>query len=272
MKRMDRTSWVAAPSRGGSWRLLLTVLVAFGALTCDPGESEPDEGPATRLTTSGAGELLSSGITRSEPESPLEALTRTPPVIPTSEQLTIDSLGVNFGTTEAPLRVIEFYDYGCGYCRVFHQSTRGPLHEQYVDPGQLYWKSIPFITGNWAPSVPVSLAAECARDQGQSYFEAISDLIFERQRDWKAASEPEALAEEFALEVGLDMERYRACFEGDELLWRVQAQTNFAQELGVTGTPTFFLVGVGPITGALPLETFQQVFDTVLVQVAAEGL
>jgi len=115
----------------------------------------------------------------------------------------------------------------------------------------------------------VSLAAECARDQGRGYFEAITELIFARQRDWKAASAPEELAEQFAEEAGLDMDRYRTCFKSDELLWRVQAQTTFAGQLGVRGTPTFMVVGVGPIVGALPLETFQQMIDTVLVVLEA---
>jgi len=188
--------------------------------------------------------------------------------MPRPDQMILDSLGVDFGAPDAPMRIIELYDYGCGYCRLFHQETRTPLLEQYVDAGQLLWKSLPFITGNWAPSVPISLSAECARDQGRNYFEAMSDLIFERQSDWKSSSEPEALAEEFAQAAGLDMDRYRTCFESDEFLWRVQAQTGLAEQLGVDGTPTFLLVGVGPITGALPLETFQQIFDTVLVQQA----
>ena len=66
------------------------------------------------------------------------------------------------------------------------------------------------------------------------------------------------------------MERYRTGLESDELLWRVQAQTSFANDLDVNGTPTMFVVGVGPLVGALPLETFQQMFDTVLVVLRAE--
>jgi protein-disulfide isomerase len=168
--------------------------------------------------------------------------------------------------------MIEFYDYGCGYCRTFHEETRGPLLEQYAESGQVLWKSIPFIIGRWAASVPVSLAAECARDQGRGYFEAISTLIFRHQSDWKSASAPEELAEAYAEEAGLDMERYRTCFENDELLWRLQAQTEFAEELGVRGTPTFYLLGWGPILGALPLERFQEVIDTVLVEAATQPL
>ena len=268
---------VAPVNRRDVWRPLLAVLVAFGAATaCNPGDSGRADGDAavgTRLTTMDAGELLARGFSRSESGSrALAMIGRAAPTGPTPEQMTVDSLGVDFGAYEAPLRMIEFFDYGCGYCRAFHQDTRTTLHEQYVEPGQIFWKSIPFIIGRWTASVPVSLAAECARDQGRGYFEAISDLIFRRQSDWKTASAPEELAEGFAEEVGLDMERYRTCFENDELLWRVQAHNLFAQELGVRGTPTFLLVGWGPIMGALPLETFQQVIDTVLAEMTAEPL
>ena len=49
----------------------------------------------------------------------------------------------------------------------------------------------------------------------------------------------------------------------------MKVQTAFADEFGIRGTPTFVVLGVGPISGALPLETFQQIFDTVLVQLNA---
>ncbi len=264
MNRIHPTHLVAPPcvaplNRRDVWRPLLAVLVALGAATaCTPGDSGPADGGdaavGTRLTTMDIGQLLPRGFTRSGPGGRgLEMLGQASPTSPAPEEMTLDSLGVDFGTDEAPLRMIEFFDYGCGYCRAFHQETRGPLHEQYVDPGQVYWKSIPFITGNWATSVPMSLAAECARDQGRDYYEAITELIFARQGDWKPASAPEELAEAFAEEAGLDMERYRTCFENDELLWRVQAQTDLAGEVGVTGTPTIVVAGVGPIMGALPL-------------------
>ena len=249
--------------------LLLASIIAVGAGACAPGETDGDSDPGARLTTSGAGQLLSVGTSAFEPGNPLAALSRAAPNGPPLDEITVDMLGVDFGDEEAPIRIVEFYDYGCGYCRLFHQDTRVPLHEEYVGPGSVFWKSIPFITGNWAPSMPVSLAAECARDQGRSYFEAISDIIFERQGDWKAASDAEALAEGFAEEAGLDMTRYRSCLADDEFLWRVQAQTNLAGELGIRGTPTFIIVGVGPINGAIPLETFRQVFDTILSEATA---
>jgi len=224
------------------------------------------------LTTRGAGDLLPSGFTSGSESLGLEALERRAPAGAPPEEVTIAMLGVDFGAPDAPVQMIEFFDYGCGYCRAFHQDTRGQLHEEYVDPGEVLWKSMPFILGTWPESVPVTLAAECARDQGRDYFEAISDLLFEHQSDWKAASAPEEVAEGYAQEVGLDMPRYRTCFENDEFLWRVHGHNGVAKGLGVRGTPTFFVVGFGTIPGALPLETFREVIDTLLSQVATEQM
>jgi protein-disulfide isomerase len=272
MNRIFAKHWMTL-GRRDTWRLLLAVLVSVAAPAACTNEAASDDAIGTRLSTGAAGQLLSGGLTPSESESRgLEALRRTAPTGPAGGEVSIGELGVDFGSAEAPVRLIEMFDYGCGYCRAFHQETRGPLHEEYVDEGQVFWKSMPFILGRWPASVPVSLAAECARDQGPEYFEAISGLLFERQSDWKAASSPEDVAETYAEEVGLDMPRYRTCFESDEFLWRVQAQTGLANELGVRGTPTFLIVGWGPIPGALPLETFREVLDTVLVQVAAGQL
>lgn len=274
MSRIIPTPWMTPLNRRALSRLLLTLSITLGAgHACTPGDSGGADANVTggaRLTTRGAGDLLFPDFSRSEPDGrSLEALWRPLATGPRPEQMTIDSLGVDFGTPEASVRMMEFFDFGCGYCRTFHEGTRGLLHEQYVDSGQILWKSVPFVTGNWPASVPVSLAAECARDQGRSAYAAIADVIFARQREWKSASAPEELAEEFAEEAGLDMERYRSCFENDELLWRVQAHTELATEFGVRGTPTFYIIGFGPIVGALPLEALQQMFDTVLAEVAA---
>ena len=167
--------WTRSRRDGG--RLLLAVLVTVGAAAaCTPGDSgrsNVDAERGARLTTRGAGDLLPSDFTPSPGSG--GALERWAPTGPPPEEVTVESLGVDFGAPEAPVRMIEFFDYGCGYCRAFHQATRGPLHEEYVDAGQVLWKSMPFILGSWPESVPVTLAAECARDQGRDYFEAISD-------------------------------------------------------------------------------------------------
>jgi protein-disulfide isomerase len=179
-------------------------------------------------------------------------------------------LGVDFGNAEAPARILEFFDFGCGYCRKFHKETLPTLAEKYIDEGSVFWKAVPFVIGNWANSVPATLAAECALGQGTEQYELMAEALFDRQSDWKQASEPEPVLEGIAADLGLDMEAFRTCMTSDEFLWRVQAHTSLARQIGVRGTPTFVVVGYAPFSGALPLELFEQIVDTVLVNAAAD--
>jgi predicted DsbA family dithiol-disulfide isomerase len=48
----------------------------------------------------------------------------------------------------------------------------------------------------------------------------------------------------------------------------VAGATVAARQLGVRGTPTFWIIGYGPIQGALPLDVLTQMLDVVI---EAEG-
>ena len=223
-----------------------------------------------RLTTRGAGDLLATGAPAAPVPEGFESLTRPPPNTPPQEQITLEMLGVDFGSDEAPARILELFDFGCGFCRKFHKETLPALTAKYIEDGKLLWKAVPFVIGNWANSVPATMAAECALGQGTDQYEQMAEALFDRQSDWKQASEPEAVIDEIAMDLGLDMEAFQACLASDEYLWRVQAHTSLARQIGVRGTPTFVVVGYAPFSGALPLELFEEIIDTVLVNAAAD--
>ena len=262
------TRW---PGLGGAYAapVLLGVALSLPTGACAFGDQEVPTDEA-RLTTRGAGELLASGAPSTPVPPGFEALNRPAPNAPPRDRIDLDMLGVEFGNPDAPARILEFFDFGCGFCRKFHAETLPALTDKYIDQGQLLWKAIPFVIGNWANSVPATLAAECAL--GQGHYEEMAETLFERQPEWKPASEPEPILERIAAELGLDMEAYRTCMSSDEFLWRVQAHSALARQVGVRGTPTFIVVGYAPFSGALPLELFEQIIDTVLVQAAADSL
>ena len=233
------------------------------------GSEEEAAGGEARLTTRGAGELLSSAASETRVPPALRELGTPTPETPSGQDLHLDLFGVDFGSRDAPARIIELFDFGCGFCRKFHEETLPALTDKYIDPGQVLWKAVPFVIGNWASSVPATLAAECALGQSRDAYVAMAGTLFRRQADWKSAAEPERVIEEIATDVGLDIERYRTCMSSDEFLWRVQAHTALARQIGVRGTPTFVAVGYAPFAGALPLELFEEIIDTVLVRAAA---
>ena len=185
-------------------------------------------------------------------------------------QAYIPELGHNLGSAEAPLKLIEYSDFGCGYCRRFHEESFGALREQFIDTGRIEWKFMPFVTGMFENSLSVTEAAECVREQSEPAFWAFSDRLWERQGEWKGSEEPTAVARGWARELGVDGERFDSCLAEDRRLDRVAGATLVAEELGIRGTPTFWLVGYGPLQGALPLEVFQGILGAVLEQVEAQ--
>jgi protein-disulfide isomerase len=181
----------------------------------------------------------------------------------------LPQLGYNRGAVEAPIKVIEFSDFGCGFCRRFHEESFPTLKTQFIDTGMIEWKFLPFITGSFPNSMAVTEAAECALEQGVSAYEAFGGNLWVRQAEWKPSDDPAGLARSWATEAGLDMAGYDSCLAEDRRMNRVAGATAIAQQLGVRATPTFWIVGYGPLQGALPLDVFQGVFTTVHAEVVA---
>lgn len=184
---------------------------------------------------------------------------------PERQQQTIDVavLGFDMGTKDAPVRIVEMSDYGCGYCRKFHEETWPIVREQFVESGKVEWKFLPFVTGMFENSGRATLSVECALEQSADLYEVMNDRVWEEQRGWKGSDDPEPVLRELAAEAGLDMGEYDSCLAEDRRMERVAAATSLANQLGVRGTPTFFVVGYPPLQGALPTETFVNMLNLV---------
>lgn len=234
---------------------LLTAAVMAGA--CG-GESRAEDAPDSRST---ARDLL-----QSRPTDGSGAMSTVPDAQPgrapgQERQIDVAVLGFNLGPDEAPLRVVEMSDYGCGYCRQFHQQTWPTLREEFVQEGKVQWKFLPFVTGMFENSPVATEAAECTLEQGMDVFVPMHERLWDDQSTWKNSAEPHAVVRAFADDAGADMGTWDSCMAEDRRTERVMAGTALARQLGVRGTPTFFVVGYPPLQGALPLETFKMVLD-----------
>ena len=237
------------------------VLLALAGVACGGGDAPPQEPPRTDATTRNLlGQAGDGAATTFEGVPNFSAQMR---------RAYLPDLGFNRGRTEAPMKVIEFADFGCGFCRRFHQESFPTLKTQFIDTGMIEWKSLTFITGTFENSLAVTEAAECVLEQSDASYEAFGSMLWDRQAEWKPNDEPEALARTWAAETGLDMERYDSCLAEDRRMERVAGATVAAEQLGIRATPTFWIVGYGPLQGALPLEAFQGIFSTVHAEIVA---
>jgi protein-disulfide isomerase len=180
-------------------------------------------------------------------------------------------LGYNFGSVDAPVKLIEFSDYGCGYCRGFHTETFATVRKEFIDTGEYEWKFMPFITGMFKNSLAATEAAECTLEQSPEKFETLSDRLWSDQPEWKGSNRPESVVRGWVSQLAIDMDRFDTCMGEDRRMPRIAGNTSIARQLGVRGTPTFFIVGYGPVQGALPLASFRGILGAVYEDVVSQG-
>ena len=249
-------------SGGGAKGLLLSFLL-FPLLACG-GEGESVEAQASQPDTV-LNSILEAAI-ETAAESPTSPR-RTSPRISSDDQTTpppqIADMGYNTGSSEAPVKVLEISDFGCGYCRRFHEETFPSLAEIYMDGGFVEWKFIPFVLGMFPNGLEAAIAGECAGEQDK--FVPMQGRLFADQGGWRNSTDPYAFFSTLANEEGLDVARFDNCVEGGWRENRVRDNIRVGQQSGARGTP-LFLVDGRPLQGALDLADFRALLDAALIQ------
>ena len=165
------------------------------------------------------------------------------------------------GSPDAPLALIEFSDFSCPFCTRFALEVLPRLREEYIDTGKVRLFFLPLPVHGDAARKEAE-AALCAAEQG--LFWTFHDAVFaySDEEGLPAEFDPELVASILA-SVGGDPERLRECLSSGAHAQEVGRIDEIARELGVTGTPTFFL-GNWSIPGAYPFELFRQFIDVLL--------
>lgn len=183
------------------------------------------------------------------------------------QTLDIARLGVDRGAAEAPVHIVEFSDYGCGYCRKFHEETWPVLLRDFVDAGKVEWKFLPYVSGMFGNTTAATTAAECVLEQSDTLFHVMNSLVWGHQNEWKRAPDPASILRGLAHQSGAEPMRYDSCISQGRRAQRIEEAGALARQLGVRGTPTFFVMGYPPIQGALPTDTFVQILAMVYDEV-----
>ncbi len=159
------------------------------------------------------------------------------------------------GDADAPVTIIEFSDYECPYCRVWHAQVFGELIATYGTKVRFVYRDFP-LDQIHPQARPSALAATCAGEQGK-YWE-YHDLLF--TSDLGLSDEARAA---HAQRLGLDLERFAACMARSATNDEVDSDQRDGLAAGVQGTPTFFING-RPLVGAQPFEAFASIIDDEL--------
>jgi protein-disulfide isomerase len=198
--------------------------------------------------------ILQNQLPSNQPKIPLKISTDNDPII---------------GNPNAPITIIEFSDFQCPFCAKFHIQTLPKIIDEYIKEGtvKLVFRDFP-IQSIHSNALPASLAAECANEQGK--FKEMHDKLFDKQNEWnnKNIDNVIILFNQYALEIGLEEEKFDSCLRNGKYVEEIQKDLNDGRTYGISGTPGFFIgndkIGFVELKGAQPFESFKKVIDSQL--------
>ncbi len=142
------------------------------------------------------------------------------------------------GNPEAAVTLVEYSDFQCPACASFHPVLVDLMNE-FGDDIRFEYKHFPLPMHPLA--LPAARAVEAAGQQDAFY--EFHDLIFENQKTWSNSPNPNALFVQYAESLGLDIEQFKRQMNSSLLKDRIDSDLQSGRDLGITGTPTFFLNG-----------------------------
>lgn len=141
---------------------------------------------------------------------------------------------------DGKVTLVEFLDFECEACGAYYPIME-QLRQEYAGKVTFAFRYFP-LPGH-GNSVNAALAVEAAANQDQ--LEPMFQRMFETQAAWgeKGADSQAPLFRSYAEDLGLDMTQYDADVKDPATAQRVQLDFNEGVQLGIEGTPTFFLNG-----------------------------
>jgi len=169
------------------------------------------------------------------------------------------------GNPDAPIKLVEYSDTNCPFCRAFHPTMKRIVNE-YGENGQVAWIYRHFsILG--PQSITEAEATECAAELGgNEKFWQYLDLLFDSKGE-RARLPADITLDGLAEEIGLNVEQFNACLSSGKYTERITSSRDDAVSAGAKGTPFTVLVtekSMVPINGAQPYENVKDFIEQAL--------
>jgi protein-disulfide isomerase len=190
------------------------------------------------------GSILFATLYHGGSPSPAGGGANNPPVPTTT--VDVGKLGprdVILGNANAPVTLIEYADYQCPFCGMFFSQIEPTLKKNYIDTGKvkMVFRDFPFLGPE---STAAGAAAACAQDQNKfwQYHDALytAEGIDGHENNGNL---DRALFIKLAGNVGLNVNDFTACLDGNKYAATVADDYKNGVAAGVNSTPTTFVNG-----------------------------
>jgi protein-disulfide isomerase len=190
---------------------------------------------------------------------------------PSSEEINYDALRPVTdddwirGDINAPVKVIEFSDFECPFCKMFHQ-TMIEIMKEYKGKVAWIYRHFP-LDALHKKARKEAEAAECVGYLGgDSAFWLFADKIFEVTPSNDGLDHN--LLPDLAFQAGVDKENFKRCLNEGRYAKNVEEDANEALKIGIRGTPTSIVIAPNGkkflIKGARPYAQVKDIIEEAL--------
>lgn len=210
--------------------------------------------------------IYTTGLKNAEPKKPTAQIAdKTAPNIEKIKEISeTDHIR---GDKNAPIKIVEFSDLECPFCKNFHDTMKRILSEYN---GKVAWIYRHFPIAQLHPKAEKSAeASECAAEiGGEEKFWAYVDRYFEitpSNNQIDLAKLPQ-----IAEDIGLDRGQFENCLNSGKFKEKINSQTQDAINSGANGTPYSVIINQNneksAINGAYPYEQIKLIIKEALKQ------
>jgi protein-disulfide isomerase len=142
------------------------------------------------------------------------------------------------GNPDAPVTLTVYADFQCPACQS-EWETITRAWPRIRDDVRLVYRYFPLDTHRF--SFQAARYAQAAANQGM--FWEMHDILFATQQEWTLVGDPTELFDNYAEQLGLDLEQLRAEIESSEVRAKIISDQQGGIRAGVRSTPALFING-----------------------------
>lgn len=173
------------------------------------------------------------------------------------------------GSLDAPVKIVEYVDMECPFCKRFHPTMQRAMDE-YGNTNRVAWvyRHFPLDQLHPVKARKEAVASECANELGgNDTFWKFVDRFFELTLS-NNQTDIDTVLPQIAREIGLDESKFSSCLASGKFDKHIQDDLDNATATGGQGTPWSIVVTKSgkkyPLSGAQPYEAVKQLIELAL--------
>ncbi len=166
------------------------------------------------------------------------------------------------GAGNKKVTIVEYGDFQCPSCGAYFPILQ-QVKAKYGDDITFQFRNFP-LTQIHQNAMAGHRAAEAASKQNK--FWEMHDMLYERQSSWSSATNASLIMENYATELGLNLDQFKADYQSATVNSTINADISAGEALKITGTPTFFVNGEKLDNPGPTLDNFTKIIDEAILK------